>query len=106
MRLWIISIDLDGVLCKACPPEKYQQAEPIRENINKINILHELGHRIIVYTARGWFQYDMTKNWLDKSGVKYSQLVMGKLYCHAFIDDLSTDLDSLLKKLQIEVSNK
>lgn len=100
MKPWIISIDLDGVLCYSVPPEKYDHARPIVENIKKVNKLYENGHRIIIYTARGWFLYDMTSNWLIKNGVKFSQLVMGKLYAHAYVDDLNYSLDDIAHKVE------
>jgi len=99
MRPWIIAVDLDGILCMTCPLDKYAQAKPIKENIDKVNKLHEQGHRIVIHTARGWFQYDMTIRWLVSNGVEFDQLVMGKFYAHAYIDDLNYSLDDIIKKV-------
>lgn len=96
---WIIAVDLDGLLAKSVPPEKYGDAPSIKENIDKVNKLKDLGHRVIIYTARGWYHYDMTVRWLNKHGVKFDQLVMGKLYAHAYLDDLNYSLDEILNKL-------
>ena len=96
---WTISVDLDGVLAKSTSPDNYEHAQPIRENIEKVNRLFDAGHKIIIYTARGWFNYDLTERWLKKCNVKYSQIVCGKLYCHAYIDDLNETLDSIMEKL-------
>jgi hypothetical protein len=99
MKPWIISVDLDGLLCKSCSSDKYPNAEPIVENINKVNVLYDLGHRIIIYTARGWYLYDITSEWLGRKQVKYNQLVMGKLYAHAYLDDLNYTLDEIVEKV-------
>lgn len=99
MKPWIIAVDLDGVLCKSTPQEKYSQAQPIKENINRVNKLHEKGHRIIIHTARGWFLYDLTAKWLISNGVEFDQLVMGKLYAHCYIDDLSFTFDEIDERL-------
>ena len=100
MRPWIISVDLDGVLCKSTPPEKYAQALPLKDNIAKVNKLHEKGHRIIIYTARAWYLYDLTTKWLMNNGVEFDQLVMGKLYAHYYVDDLNGTLDEITNKLE------
>ena len=103
---WIIAVDLDGLLAKSVPPEKYADAPPIKENIDKVNKLKDLGHRVIIYTARGWYNYDLTVRWLNKHKVKFDQLVMGKLYSHAYVDDCAYSLDDLLNKLKDSEVNK
>lgn len=96
---WIIAVDLDGLLCKGIAPDQLRQAPPIRENIEKVNKLHGMGHVIVIHTARGWYQKDLTEDWLLKHGVHYSYLVMGKLYAHMYIDDLNHTLDSAIARL-------
>ena len=96
---WILAIDLDGVLAKPTSSDKYESATPIIENIEKVNKLFDQGHRIVIHTARGWFQYDLTERWLKKNNVKYSQLVMGKLYAHSYVDDLGRTLEEVCQKL-------
>jgi hypothetical protein len=99
MKPWIISIDLDGILAKPISPDNYEHAQPIKENIEKVNRLFDAGHRIVIYTARGWHGYDLIERWLRRHGVKYSQIVCGKLYAHAYIDDFSKDLHDLCNQL-------
>jgi len=61
---------------------RYDLADPILENIEKINILYEEGHDITYWTARGsvtgidWF--DVTKMQLDTWGCKYHKLITGQ----------------------------
>ena len=96
---WILAIDLDGVLAKPISSDKYEFALPMPENIQKVNALFDQGHRIVIHTSRGWFQYDLTERWLKKHNVKYSQLVMGKLYSHANVDDMNATLEEVCQKL-------
>lgn len=96
---WIISVDLDGYLAKPISSEHYANAQPIMETIAKINRLYDAGHRIMIHTARGWYLYDITIKWLVQHGVKYTSLVMGKLYAHAYLDDMNRNIDELMEKI-------
>jgi histidinol phosphatase-like enzyme len=95
---WTISVDLDGVLANPTQPENYATATAIHDNIDKVNRLYASGWRVVIYTGRGWYQYDMTTEWLRKKGVKYHELVMGKLVAHIYVDDLNGTLDGALAK--------
>lgn len=95
---WTISVDLDGVLAKPTQPENYPTAMAIHENIAKVNTLYDRGWRVVIYTGRGWYSYDMTAQWLKSKGVKYHELVMGKLVAHIYVDDLNGTLDDALAK--------
>jgi len=99
MKPWKLAVDLDGVLAKSGPREKYPQAIPIRENIDKVNKLVMAGHTIFIYTARSWGDYDLTLEWLNKNGVKFNQLVCGKLLAHMYMDDLNNTLDGAIERL-------
>ena len=76
-----IYVDIDETIC--CTPDSrdYNQAQPIVENIDKINKLHEQGHEITYWTARGtvtginWF--DLTKKQLIEWGCKWNNLIVG-----------------------------
>lgn len=96
---WTIAVDLDGVLAAPTSPDNYANASPMWENIKKVNDLYDKGHKIVIHTARGWFNYDMTRNWLLRFQVKFDQLVMGKFYAHAYVNDLNYTLDELTIKL-------
>jgi uncharacterized HAD superfamily protein len=82
-----IIIDLDGTVCSeertferalACPHEGAMEA---------VNRLFDAGHTVIIYSARGWGEYRMTKDWLDRHGFKYHSLVLGKPVGDVWIDD-------------------
>lgn len=95
---WTFAIDLDGILCIGGPVEKYGIAKPIIENINKVNMLYDKGYNIIIYTARSWGHYDLTKSWLKSHKVKYTELVMGKVLAHYYIDDHNGTLEEVCTK--------
>ena len=52
-----------------------------------LKLLKKNNNIIILWTARGWEQYRVTKEWLDKHGFVYDQLVMGKPIVDLMIDD-------------------
>lgn len=100
----IIAIDLDHTICNTpkdqeSTRELYSNASPMLDNINYVNKLFDLGHRIIIYTARGQKScggympeiidkyYSTTVEWLKKNNVKYHELVFGKIYYDILIDD-------------------
>ena len=65
LKIWV---DIDETICKTPPTRKYAESVPIPENIEKVNKLHEQGHTIIYWTARG-----------SKSGKDYSKLTIEQL---------------------------
>jgi hydroxymethylpyrimidine pyrophosphatase-like HAD family hydrolase len=118
----IIAFDLDDVLCQRDPNikvsgiEKYDHCEPIQKNIDIVNSLYDDGHKIIIYTARGMTifsdnvsqiyenLYPKTYDCLIKWGIKFHQLVMGKISYDVLIDDkclnsVGIDKESITKFL-------
>ena len=101
--------DLDNTLCKT-EGSNYLDAVPFQERIQKVNLLHDAGHTIIVETARGcvsgkkWFIQTMEqiKSW----GLKFDTLRAGvKFSGDYYIDDKginSEDFFSDTGKLNIE----
>ncbi len=99
----IIAFDLDDVICKRDVEgnniEKYLTCEPILEMINIVNECYDSGNKIIIYTARGMSVfnkdvdlvyenlYELTYNHLKEWGVKFHELVMGKIHYDILIDD-------------------
>lgn len=101
----VIAVDLDETLCTGSKPyshlgiEKYKYCVPIRENIEKINKLYDQGCRIVVYTSRGMGTlggdlgviyntlYEPTKADLIRWGVRFHELVFGKIYFDVLVDD-------------------
>jgi hypothetical protein len=100
-----IAFDLDDVLCfrpngyENLGPSKYNYCFPIEDNIELVNSLYEDGYKIVIYTARGMSQfngnvteiysklYTQTIKQLNSWGLKYHQLIMGKIHYDVLIDD-------------------
>jgi capsule biosynthesis phosphatase len=100
-----IVFDLDGTLCSQTQSGKYHESEPFVDIIKYVNKLYDDGHVIIIQSARGmgsncgnigkaynqW--YSMTEKQLDKWGVKYNELLLGKPYADVYIDDRALRVD-------------
>lgn len=92
-------VDIDGVVAHLTPNNDYEKAEPISENIKKINKLYDSGNYIVLFTARGsktginW--EEKTKKQLDSWGVKYNELKFGKPAADFYIDDRHIGLEDL-----------
>ena len=86
----IYYVDIDDTICTNTDGQ-YHKANPLSNNINKINSLYDEGNTIIYWTARGsvsninWL--DVTKAQLDEWGVKYHDVRVGKPHYDYFICD-------------------
>ena len=83
----VLAIDIDGTICTEERTFERPLAKPIDGAIDMLRKLKENGNVIILWTARGWEQYKITKKWLDDHGFNYDQLLMGKPIVDLFIDD-------------------
>ena len=109
-----IAFDLDDVLCVRTSNvgdiEKYKSCKPIGTMEELCNQCHDQGYKIVIFTARGMSTqkgnvhdvysklYQLTIDQLCQWGVKYHQLVMGKIHYDVLIDDKalnSEDVDGL-----------
>lgn len=92
----IYEVDLDGTLCTNTQG-RYEEAQPLKSNIQKVNALYESGHTININTGRGsttdinW--RSLTEEQLKIWGIKYHTLMVGeKPYYDYIIDDKSIDI--------------
>ena len=83
----IIFVDLDGTLCTEEKTFERPLATPLPGAREALQKFHAAGHTIIIWTARGWEQYKVTKHWLDTNDFVYHQIMMGKPIASVFIDD-------------------
>lgn len=94
-------IDLDGVIAALVPHNDYARSAPLPDNIARVNALHERGHRIVLYTARGsasgrdWTE--TTRRQLERWGVKYHELRFGKPAADYYIDDRLISLEDAVE---------
>lgn len=82
-----IMIDLDGVICSEERVFDRPLATPLAGAREALAALKAAGHTLVVYTARGWAEYRVTKQWLDDHGMAYDAIHMGKPIAHVWIDD-------------------
>ena len=87
--------DRDGTLCsKDC---QYEDALPFEKVIDHLNDLYDKGNTIILFTSRGTVSGNnwrtLTETQLEKWGVKYHKLLMGKPHADIFIDDRAKNID-------------
>lgn len=84
------AFDIDNTLVHTVEG-KYEQSIPIAPRIDSVNRLYDAGHTIYLFTARGsssgkdWKQF--TDDQMQRFGVKYHRLIMGKPDVDVFVDD-------------------
>lgn len=118
-----IAFDLDDVLCyrpdgyEHLGPDKYDYCEPYVKNIDLVNSLYDEGYKIVIYTARGMSQFKgsiidiythlftKTNHQLNSWGLKYHQLVMGKIHYDVLIDDKVLNSHNITKKYIVDFIN-
>ena len=95
----IYVFDIDGTICTKVTDGDYNKAEPIQDRIELVNNLYDEGHTIVFQTARGMGRSDdsqlfaiefftkRTKQQLERWGVKYHKLFLGKPSGDIYIDD-------------------
>lgn len=106
-----ICFDFDNTLVSyPTIPGDYSSVKPITKNINFVKLLKELGHTIIIYTARrmkthkgnmGSTMADIGKvtfSTLDNFDIPYDEIYFGKPYADFYIDDLAINPSLSLDK--------
>ena len=103
-------VDIDETVCHYPDKRRYDLAQPLTENIAKINKLYDEGWHIIYWTARGGSDkskaagrcyYDFTWKQLESWGCKFHDLSTGskgkyiKPACDLVIDDKSKRIEEL-----------
>lgn len=115
-KLKTIAFDLDDVICyrskgyEHLGPNKYDYCKSNQSVVDLVNSLYDKGNKIIIYTARGMSQYkgnvaliyselySKTIQQLNDWGLKYDQLVMGKIHYEVLIDDKALNSSNLLEE--------
>jgi len=89
-----IAVDLDGTIADTDTnlpiPECYTQAKPKTLAQESMKDLNDLAN-IVIYTARDPRYYELTAGWLDKNGISYDELILGKPVADMYIDDLGVN---------------
>ena len=104
--------DLDGTICWRSTPPDYLEGKPNIDLIVLINELWTLGHKIVIFTARGMNTYngkvseietalrDRTELWLEKNRVMYDELIFGKPSATFYIDDKAITPQDFIYKIK------
>ena len=74
-------IDIDGTITDDVPneePERMRQVIPYEGSVETLNGWFDEGHIITFFNSRTEEVREITEEWLDKWGFKYSNLLMGK----------------------------
>ena len=95
----LIMVDIDGTICRnphdpkdpKAPQGGFVDAEPFPDRIEYINSLHDEGHYIMYWTARGCYDGTdykaQTQEQLKSWGCRYSELNVFKPAYDVWIDD-------------------
>jgi len=104
-----IVVDVDETLCVVINRD-FANAIPIQPVIDKVNEYYDKGYEIVINTARGQNSCktpeemqkkygQVTKEWLEKAGVKYHKLEIGyKQNADMYVDDKAIDPDAFVRK--------
>lgn len=101
-----IVIDVDDTI-SFTTNRQFLESKPNQPVIDKINELYHKGWKIIIFTARGAkscnsieeriIKYDqITRQWLDKHGVCYHEVVFGKPNADFYVDDKNMSIQDFL----------
>ncbi len=84
-------VDIDGVIAQLSPNNDYNLAQPNQPVIDAVNRLYEQGHKIVLFTARGYVTgidwTEVTRGQMEKWGLKHHELRLGKPNASFYIDD-------------------
>lgn len=93
--------DIDGVIAKLTKDNNYPLAEPNQPMIDLINQLYDMGHYIVLFTARGYVTgidwRDVTEKQMERWGLKYHELHFGKPNGDYYVDDRMISMDRLME---------
>lgn len=105
MSLKTYAFDLDGTLC-SLTDGNYEVAQPFRSRINHVNELHDLGNRIIIFTARGSSSqrdlFEFTSHQLKSWGLKFDALITGKPHFDLLVDDKAVSEAQYFKEVGLD----
>ena len=82
-----IVIDLDGTILEEKTVKERPKAIPLPGAVDAVNKLYEMGHVIIIYSARPESDLELVSEQLERYGIKYHHLILGKPAGDIFIDD-------------------
>jgi len=94
-------VDLDGTICTEEKTYSRSLAKPLPGAKETLDILKAKGHTIIIYSARSWNEFEMTKQWLKENEIPNDQIILGKPVGDYWIDDRALRFTSWNKIIKI-----
>ena len=94
----VVAVDIDDTLC-VDDYGPFENREPKADMVKLVQRLYEMGHQILIVTARPDRLRDLTIQWLAKYGILYHQLIMEKPRADVYIDDRAMRPDEAVEKL-------
>jgi hydroxymethylpyrimidine pyrophosphatase-like HAD family hydrolase len=82
-------VDIDNTLLRSDGPPAYENAVPLAQEIEAVNAAFAAGNTIVIHTGRGADKELLTRRQLERFGVRFHKLVMGKP------DGVCVDADAL-----------
>ena len=86
----VYCFDLDNTLCFSIGDD-YERSTPYQDRIDAVNRLYDQGHTVIIFTARGSLSgrdlEEFTHGQLQKWGLRFHSLRLGKPFADFYIDD-------------------
>ena len=113
----VFCFDIVNTLC-ITKSNFYNKSKPIKNAIKTVNKLYNYGHKIIIFTARGMGKfngnslkvkkkyYKFTLKQLNKWGLKFHKLYIGKPSFDYIVDDKSIFYKKSWKKELIKFINE
>lgn len=99
-------VDIDGVIAQLSPNNDYNLAQPNKPVIDAVNRLYDQGHKIVLFTARGYVTgidwMEVTKTQMQTWGVKHHELKLGKPNATFYVDDKNL---SVYDFVQLSIKN-
>lgn len=84
------AFDIDNTLVRTVGSD-YENSSPIQHRIDSVNRLYDEGHTIYLFTARGSASgrdlREFTEQQMNRFGIKFHRLIMGKPDVDVFVDD-------------------
>lgn len=92
----VYAIDVDGFLTNETCWTEYEMknATPNQSIIDWVNDKHRR-NRIVIHTARRWCYCSVTVDWLNKHGVLFHSVAMGKLPAQYYCDDHAVNIKDI-----------
>lgn len=88
------AIDFDGTIASSVWKTSRGIGEPMMGNVDKLWELRRKGKKIVIYTARPWFDYEAIERWMNDHAIPFDKIICGKLLVHRYIDDKNILIES------------